>query len=203
MRAIEQAQNLLNQLSIGDSALRFISRPPKWLDCEKYLHCQQPYGMQYYLHEILSMDNITELNESYPTSTNLQNRLWIGGCALRFISPPKVVRLFTASNHTACDIAYMKYFLWAILQSWMRATNEHKISKINSELVVAHWDSYHAFQRTVRDIFTVSNHTAFSHLVLTKISRIALELLDNYQPSRSHYGWSCWRITDLCTKKVE
>ena len=99
MRAIEKAQNLLNQLSIGDSALGFISRPPKWLDCERYLHRQQPYGMQYCLHEILCMDNITELNESYPTSTKSPKSVmnwWL--CTEIHIPPPKVIGLWEISS---------------------------------------------------------------------------------------------------------
>ncbi len=30
--------------------------------------------------------------------------------------------MFTASDRTACSIAYIKYFLWALLQSWLRGT---------------------------------------------------------------------------------
>ena len=65
MSSVRQAQKFFNQLLTDDVVLKFISHPLKWLDYERYLYCQQPYSIQYFLNEIFFTVNITELNGSY------------------------------------------------------------------------------------------------------------------------------------------
>ena len=208
MRAIEWAQNFLDLSWIGGCALRFNRRSPIWLDCERYLHRQRPYGMQYCLHEIFSIGNVTELSGGYPTSTkSLKSVLnwWL--CTEIHIPPPKVVGLWEISSPPA-SIRHAVLHTWNNLygqryKAEWGLPNEHKISKIGFELVIAHWDSYHASQSgwTMRDIFTASDHTAYS----TDDNQSHCGEAAGQLPiiSVALRGWSCWRITDRCTKEVD
>ncbi len=71
---------------------RFISRPSKWLDGERYLHRQGPYGMHYCLHKILSVGNVIELNAGLQTNTTSLRSIMKWWLRIQiYITLPKVV----------------------------------------------------------------------------------------------------------------
>ncbi len=102
----------LQSIKICDGVLKFISCSPRLLDFEKYLHRQQPYNFCYCLHEIPSISNIKELNESYLTSTKSLKLIinwWL--CIESHVSPPKVVELWKILSPPAI-VWYSILLIW-------------------------------------------------------------------------------------------
>lgn len=154
------------------------------------------------------MGNTIELNQRYPTSIKslkLFMNWWL--CTKIHNSSSKVVGLWKMSSPPAHIRNALLLTLTTFHKSHYRAEwrlpNKHKISIINYEFVVAHWDLYHASlsSQTIRDIFTVRNYTAFSiDKILSYCSRAGGQLLTILIILQR---WGCWKIINLCLYKME